>query len=109
MAGPDDDKAEEIPLTLSSRERALLADVAGRGLGIAAELEALAREKDGYVLRFILEDWEELAGFLTVEASREKDAKRARDLDVLIERIEDLVDSRFDKPGDDADDGEPDE
>ncbi len=109
MAEREADRPEEIPLALSSRERSLIRETAGDALGIARELEALPRDKDGYVLRYILEDWEELAGCLTVAASREKDARRVRDLDRVIERIEDLVDAHFDKPGDDADDGEADE
>lgn len=109
MTEHDEAEGEAIPLALSARERNLILETAGRPLGLTQELEALPKEEAGFVLRFILEDWEELAGFLTVAATREKDAKRARDLDRVIERIEDLVDAHFDKPGDDADDGESDE
>jgi hypothetical protein len=98
-----------ISLTLSAQERDLLIKEASGPLGIAEDLDAMAREGTTWILSFILEDWEELAGFLTVLAARTADASRRRRLDALIERIEDLVDANLDEPGDDIYDGEPDE
>ena len=99
----------EIALKLTKRERDVLLAEAGRGLGIESELRALAPQGATYVLSLILEDWEELAGFLTRRAARASDRKRVDELDRLIDRIEDLVDEHFDEPGSDTDDGEPDE
>jgi hypothetical protein len=109
MNGKESGPKGEIPLTLTKRERDLLLAEAGRGLGIEPELRALAPQGGKYVFRFILEDWEEIAGFLTRSAAKASDRKRVDELDRLIDRIEDLVDEHFDEPGSDADDGEPDE
>jgi hypothetical protein len=98
-----------IPLALSAQDRDLLIKEAADPLGIAEDLDAMTREGTKWILSFILEDWEELAGFLTVLASRTVDAVRRRTIDGLIDRIEDLVDANLDEPGDDIYDGEPDE
>ena len=109
MNRKDSASNDEIPLKLTKRERDLLLAEAGRGLGIEQELRTLAPEGGKYVLRLILEDWEEVAGFLTRRAAQAGEPKRVDELDRLIDRIEDLVDEHFDEPGSDADDGEPDE
>jgi hypothetical protein len=98
-----------ISLGLSAQERDLLIKEAAGPLGIAEDLGAMAREGNKWTLSFILEDWEELAGFLTVLPRRVSEPARRRRIDALIDRIEDLVDANLDKPGDDLYDGEPDE
>lgn len=100
---------DPIPLGLTRKERSLLLKEAGRALGIEEELRALPERDGRLVLSYILEDWEELAGFLTRVASKAKEPNRVKELDALIERIEDLVDQHFDHPGEDEDDGEADE
>lgn len=88
--GEEEAKAS-VGLTLTEREKAIL-EGAARELGLDREVrDGLSRKGKGFTLVLDEENWEELAGYLSVEANRTGDASLQRTLDALIERIEDAL------------------
>lgn len=78
-------------LALNETEQRLLVGAA-RELGLQREvLKGLSRKGKGHLLVLLEEHWEELAGYLSVQANRTEDSALQRRLDGLIERIEDLL------------------
>jgi len=87
----EEDRKASAGLALNETERALLEEAA-RELGLDGEVrDGLSRKGKGFFLVLMEETWEELAGYLSVQANRTEDASRQRRLDGLIERIEDLL------------------
>ncbi len=87
----EEERKASAGLKLNETERALL-ESAARELGLEREVRAgLSSEGKGFLLVLLEEVWEELAGYLSVQANRTGDAALQRRLDVLIERIEDLL------------------
>ncbi|MGC8723336.1 MAG: hypothetical protein ACP5VF_05640 [Acidobacteriota bacterium] len=81
----------KLEMELTPRERDTLLREAGEELGIADELRAVAVRGGKLLVAFSEEDWEEIAGYLSVQANRATDPTRIQRLDALIELIEDFL------------------
>lgn len=87
----EEDRRSSAGLAVNQNELALL-EKAAVELGLERDLQGgLSRKGKGLLLVLMEEAWEELAGYLSVEANRTGDAALQRRLDALIERIEDLL------------------
>jgi len=100
MSGPKARRPQEskVPFKLSRRELDLLKREAAPALGLAQEIPVLGAEGGRLIVALPLRDWEELAGYLSVQSYRGESPKVQDQLDRLIERIEDLIDEH-DEPG----------
>ena len=67
---------------------------AAPALGLVEKLAAVALEGGKPTARLALQDWEEVAGYLTTQSYRLSSPKLQDQLDRLIERIEDLIDEQ---------------
>lgn len=98
MAGETPEERTLVTLTVGPLEKVALADAA-KGLGMEELFRSAVSPKGRrFAVTLEEEDWEELAGLLSVTSNRARNAEKQKLLDALIERIEDalLVD-----PGDD--------
>ncbi|MEW6758341.1 MAG: hypothetical protein AB1347_08980 [Acidobacteriota bacterium] len=98
MAGETPEERTLVTLTVGPLEKVALADAA-KGLGMEEPFRSAVSPKGRrFAVTLEEEDWEELAGLLSVTSNRARNAEKQKLLDALIERIEDalLVD-----PGDD--------
>jgi hypothetical protein len=82
----------KVPLQLSRRELDLILREAAPALGLLEEMRVTSVENGKIVAKLALEDWEEVAGYLSAESFRATSAKLQDQLDRLIERIEDAID-----------------
>ena len=87
----------KILLKLSRRELDLILREAAPALGLAEKISAPASERGMLAVRLSLGDWEEIAGYLSVQSYKGMSPKLQDQLDRVIERIEDLID-QHDEP-----------
>ena len=99
MAGETPEERILVTLTVGPSEKAALAEAA-KNLGMDETFRsAVAPKGKRFAVALDEEDWEELAGLLSVTSNRARDPEKQKLLDALIERIEDalLVDPEDDE------------
>ncbi|MEJ2421742.1 MAG: hypothetical protein P8018_08525 [Acidobacteriota bacterium] len=87
----DTREPRELSITFTAGEYSVLVRETGEALGVQSDLAAASKDTEGRIVSFLSEDWEEIAGFLSVQANRTRDKKRQQELDGLIEKIEDAI------------------
>ncbi|MEW5763342.1 MAG: hypothetical protein ACOYXN_06170 [Acidobacteriota bacterium] len=99
MAGETPEERILVTLTVGPLEKAALAEAA-KNLGMEeAFRRAVAPKGKRFAVALEEEEWEEIAGLLSVTSNRARDPEKQKLLDALIERIEDalLVDPEDDE------------
>ena len=88
---------EKVSLELSDRERALVLEHTFADEELTNCLRVVPKPGERSVYRFTLADMDELAGFVAAEANHAKDKKLEKELDRLLGRIQDVLDSYADQ------------
>jgi hypothetical protein len=88
---------EKVPLELSDHERQVILEHTFADEELTNSLRVVPKPGEPPVLRFTLDDWEELAGCVAFEANHTKDKKLGKELDRLFGRIQDVLDSYTDQ------------
>jgi len=88
---------QEVPLTLSARERELILEHTFADDELTAPLRLAPTANKAPVHSFTLDDLEELAGYVAAEANHAKDKKLQKELDRLFARMETVLESYTDE------------
>lgn len=99
MTGETPEGRTLVTLTVGPLEKKALADAAKDLCVEELFRSAVSPKGRRFVVTLEEEDWEELAGLLSVRSNRARSAEKQKLLDALIERIEDalLVDPEDDE------------
>jgi hypothetical protein len=79
---------ERIPITLTARERALVLDHTFADENVIEPLEAARDRRGKCVVRYTLDDLDELLGHIAAEANHSKSKKLRGELDALYDRLQ---------------------
>ena len=90
-------EGETVPLELNQRERELILDHTFAETDLTNRLRIVPGRGQRPIYRFTLGELDELAGYVAAEANHTKVKKLEKELDVLFERIEDLLESYTDQ------------
>ncbi len=88
---------ETVPLELSERERELIVSHTFTDESLTNRLRVVPKSGQRPVFRFTLDDLDELACCVAFEANHAKDKKLQKELDRLVGRIQDTLDSYMDE------------
>ena len=84
---------QEIEIKLSLRERDLIRDHTFADEELTDRLELALMDGDRIVVRYSLDDLDELLGFIAVEANHAKDKKLQKELEALYDRLVEIEES----------------
>ena len=79
---------EPVPVSFSARERILVLNHTFAGGEVIEPLEAAREARGRCVVRYTLDDLDELLGYVAAEANHSKDKKLRAELDALYERLQ---------------------
>jgi hypothetical protein len=79
---------ERVPVTFNARERILVLDHTFAGGEVIEPLEAAREARGKSVVRYTLEDLDELLGYVAAEANHSKNKKLQAELDALYDRLQ---------------------
>jgi hypothetical protein len=88
---------EKVPLKLSNRECKLILEHTFADDDLTAPLRVVPASSKTSVYCFMLDDLEELMGYVAAEANHAKDKKLQRELDRLFERMQAVLESYTDE------------
>ena len=80
-------RGQRVEVSFSPRERALVLEHTFTGPELSAALRRAQLEAGKYVIRYTLDDLDELLGFVAAEANHSTDKKLRKELDELYARI----------------------
>ena len=78
---------QEVEVRLSPSERALVLERTFTGPELTTALRRAKLDAGKYVVRYTLDDLDELLGFVAAEANHSTDKKLRKDLDALYARV----------------------
>jgi hypothetical protein len=84
---------QKVPVTFTDRERALVIDHTFAGGELTEPLEGARAKAGTYVVRYTLDDIEELLGYVAAEANHATNKKLKKELDALFARLQDAMQS----------------
>lgn len=94
---------ERVPITFTARERVLLLDHTFADGEVIESLEAARETRGRCVVRYTLDDLDELLGYVAAEANHSKSKKLQAELDALYDRLQSEMqacdDGQWQKPG----------
>jgi hypothetical protein len=79
---------ERVPVTFTAQERILVLDHTFAGGEVIEPLEAAREARGKCVVRYTLEDLDELLGYVAAEANHSKNKKLQAKLDALYDRLQ---------------------
>ncbi len=88
---------ETVPLELNERERELILSHTFADESLTNRLRAASKKGERPVIRFTLNDLDELAGFVAAEANHTRDKKLRKELDQLFDRVQATLDGYTDE------------
>ncbi len=80
-------QGRKVEVKFSPRERVLVLEHTFTGPELTTALRRAQLESGAYVVRYTLDDLDELLGFVAAEANHAKDKKLRKELDVLYARV----------------------
>ena len=88
---------QEIEIKLSLRERDLIRDHTLADEELTDRLALALMDGDRIVVRYSLDDLDELLGFIAAEANHAKDKKLQKELEALYDRLAEIEESHEEK------------
>ena len=86
-------RGQKVEVSFSPRERALVLEHTFTGPDLTTTLRRARLESGQYVVRYTLNDLDELLGFVAAEANHSTDKKLRRELDALYVKVRREVES----------------
>ena len=80
-------RGQKVEVSFSPRERALVLDYTFTGPELTAALRRAQLVAGRHVVRYMLDDLDELLGFVAAEANHSTDKKLRKELDALYARV----------------------
>ena len=84
---------QKVAVNFADRERALVIDHTFAGIELIEPLEAARAKAGKYVVRYTLDEVEELLGYVAAEANHATNKKLKKELDALFARLQDEMQS----------------
>src|SRR6266404_7779202 len=86
-------RGQRVEVSFSPRERALVLEHTFTGPELSTALRRAQLEAGKYVIRYTLDDLDELLGFVAAEANHSTDKKLRKELDALYVKVRREVES----------------
>jgi hypothetical protein len=80
-------RGQKVDVSFSPRERALVLEHTFTGPELTAALQRAQLKARKHVVRYTLDDLDELLGFVSAEANQSTDKKLRKELDALYARV----------------------
>jgi hypothetical protein len=80
-------RGQKVEVSFSPRERVLVLEHTGTGPELTTALRRAQLESGKYIVRYTLDDLDELLGFVAAEANHATDKRLRKRLDGLYERV----------------------
>jgi len=80
-------RGQKVEVSLSPRERVLVLEHTFTGAELTTALRRAQLERGKYMVRYTLDDLDELLGFVAAEANHSTDKKLRKELDALYARV----------------------
>jgi len=84
---------EKVEVTFTGRERELVLQHTLAGPDVTDSLDRAGQADGRFVVRYTLEDLDELLGYIAAEANHSKSKRLQKELDALHERLQRLMES----------------